>query len=181
MGDVVRLVPKDNAGNKEKLGDISRERFLGFLTSYTSLTTKVSSVDTTSNIFSLDLTYGWNHESFEYGPILQYGFNRQSLTDQSTLEIGGLIDYNFSKNIVQNEWVSGLRLTAAVGQQDNSAQKSAANTSRIEPAFVVKWFGLSTNLAAVGSLSYRMMTVSLDSGSTTISGLAAQIGIQTYF
>jgi hypothetical protein len=185
VGQIGRLtVNSSDTKDAHEIEGISRHHFIALAMDLTSLSTKTdgSSADAAkSDHFNLSTVYGWNAERMEYGILLNYSFDKQKDADAKTLELGGVFDFNFSPNRVDRDFITGLRLIAAFGQQDNSAQTKAANSTRIEPGFFVKWFGLSPNLAAIGGLSYRMFNVTLDKAKTSTSGIVGSLGIQAYF
>lgn len=181
VGNVV-----DAASSRAEMTEMeppSKKNFIGLEGGFSMLKSKVDGVAGESKADRLDLSliYGWNTGRFEFGPLVNFSFEKQTSFDTKTIELGGQFDYNINKNDFQNSFVYSARVVAAVGQQDNSAQSKAADTLRLEPGFVVKWFGLDSNLATLASLSYRLQEVKLDSAKTETNGLVARLGIQTYF
>lgn len=183
IGQVVPRKKKDKGGDEGAIEGISRGHFIALASSLSSLSTKSdgSSGETKVDAFDSSVVYGWNKERIEYGVILKYSFAKYASTDSKTLEVGVLGDYNFGKNVIEKDFVTGLRIILATGQIDNSGQKKAATTMTVEPGFFIKWFGLSPNLAGTLFLSYRNQNYTLDSIKTTTSGFLGSIGIQAYF
>lgn len=173
---------KDEVGN-ELAGGISRKKFIGLAASLSSLTTAIGGggASATSNYFSANLLYGRNKEKFEYGLLVSYTFDRETTVDARTTEIGGQFDYNFSPNNGDNTGLMGLRFVLAVGEQDSSTQSASAFSYRLEPGLFYKWFGFSSNLAAVGLLDYRWQNVALSGGASTTTGFVGSLGILAYY
>ena len=182
VGQVGRLMPKKIEGQDEIEG-VSRDRFIGMDASLSMLQTKADGAAEAAKVDTVDasVTYGWNKERFEYGALLGYRFEKYAASDVRTIELGGILDFNLAPNVIENDMIFGGRLVATIGDEDNSSQSAGARAIRIEPGAFVKWFGLSTNLAATATLSYRMKSVSYESSKSTTSGIVGRIGLQAYF
>jgi hypothetical protein len=135
--------------------------------------------------FNLKFIYGVNKEKFEYGVTLGYSFVKgQSnglASDKKTISVGGLFDLNFARNVIEQDVVVGARLIVAAGQVDDSSRSKPGSESVIEPGIIIKYFGLSSNIATTAKIGYNMTTIKYDALSTTLAGTVGQIGIQSYF
>lgn len=183
IGQIVPRKPHDKEKDENSIEGISRNRFIALTSSLSSLTTTEdkSKSESKAESFDTNVVYGWNKESFEYGFVFKYSFTKFANTDTKTMEGGILGDYNFGKNVIDRDFLTGVRLSLSMGQTDSSAQKKPGNTMTIEPSVFIKWFGLSPNLAGVLSFGYRNQTYSLDDAKTSTTGLVSNIGIQAYF
>jgi hypothetical protein len=183
-GQVGRVVAKDAGLQKDdEIGEVSRDRFIGMNAGLSMLQTKVDGAGEAvkNDVFDADIIYGWNKGTVEYGLLFKYAFDKAKETDVRSIEAGGLFDFNFKPNTVENSTVFGARLIATVGDEDSSAQAKGAMSYRIEPGIFIKWFGLSTNLAGIANLSYVMKNISYENAKTTVSGIQGRLGIQAYF
>lgn len=169
-----------SAPDPKKFAD-SRNRILGIRFDLSFLNDKVEDESSSRNVLDTELKYGWNEEKYEFGPTLGYRFTRWQEVDEKSLLVGGFFDYNFTPNSSDVEGLFGLRVTAAIGQLDHSAQEKAADLNRFTAGVVYKWFGLSSNFAFDIDLSYMMQTMKLETAKTETTGLVGKLGLQTYF
>lgn len=167
----------------------TRGHFMGLESKFSlfKISNKIANVTAKDDAsdFNLNFTYGVNKEKFEYGVILGYSFVKgQSnglASDQKTISVGGQFDLNFARNVIEQDVVVGARLILSAGQVDDSRLSKPGSKSVIEPGIIIKYFGLSSNIATTAKIGYNMTTVKFDGASTTQAGTVGQIGIQSYF
>jgi hypothetical protein len=183
VGKLYSLGPHVKAQIEETMPADSRSRLIGLSLDFAILKSKRSEPETQTDLrdFMLSALYGWNTGRIEFGPFIEYGFNTQGSYDAKRLIGGGFLDFNFVSNTTEANSIPAFRLSAGAGIEDNSLQPKAASLVSVSPAFVFKWFGLSTNLAMLGLVGYDYKMVKLDSSTTTISGAVGRLGIQSYF
>jgi hypothetical protein len=182
-GKLYSLGPHVKEPLEEPLPTDSRGRLIGLSMDFAMLKSKTTDPASQTNFrdFILSALYGWNTGRIEFGPFLEYSFNTQDSFDSKRLIGGAFLDFNFASNTSEANFIPALRLAVGAGIEDNSLQAKSSSVVSAAPAFVFKWFGLSTNLAVIGLVGYDYKMVKLDESTTTISGIVGRLGIQTYF
>ena len=180
-GRIFRLV-EDMGGGDEPIAAGSRNKIIGagFEFGNYSYETEGSSGDSVTSL-ALNARFGFNKGKFEYGGFLEFAsVDNPGEADTLSQLIGGFFDYNFKANTASRTSVMGARIELGFGQQDASSYASARSVTKIFPAFVYKWFGLSTSYAMIAEAGYEYLSIASDPAITQ-SGIVMRVGIQNYF
>lgn len=156
-------------------GSGSRNKFLGLAGRFTS--SKVGTETVTG--IGLDVTYGWNKQTLEYGVIGGVTINSGGGSNTTALRVGGVFDYNFSENRPGNDGI----LFASVQATYGTTSGGATNTTAIEiyPHIGYKMFALGNATAIRFHVGMNIAQTSAGGASTSDSQPGAGLGLQTYF
>jgi len=150
-----------------------RNNFLGFDMGFS--TAKAGTVTLTS--LNLNVKYGWNSGSIEYGVLGAFGSTSGGTESISSFGVGGMFDYNFSENRVGNDGIFLVGVQATYGTRNPG---SATNIT-IFPAVGYKWFILGTPTCLRFDAGMQIVQTSVGGVSTSDTQPNIVGGLQTYF
>ncbi len=139
--------------------------------------------ETTVDIKSLtaNFFYGWNSQTFEYGPFLSYSFVTIGPSDTKAISAGLFADWNFISNNGQNNWIPGLRILGGAGQIDNSALKEAYGLSLVQAGLILKYFYFQSSFAITAEAAMKIEDSKPTGAEVKTTSTVARIGIINYF
>lgn len=131
--------------------------------------------------FSVTGRFGWNHATYEFGPLGGYASNATGSITSTLFRLGAWADYNMIANTPGEIFIYGLGGNLGIGQTDNGA----GNKRDLMDVFVgpfVKWFPTGSNVGFRFDLGYIYQKQSGGIGSdVAVSGLATEAGLIGYF
>lgn len=151
-----------------------RDHFVGLSGGYSS----VKSGTVTISTLAVDVLYGWNPGSIEYGVLGSFGSVSGGSTSTSSFGIGGKFDYNFTENKTA-DGIFGVGAQATYGT--TSGGSSNATVITISPMASYKWFILGTPTAIRFDGGMDIVQTSVSGVSTSSSNPKIQFGLFTYF
>ncbi len=140
----------------------------------------LSGTKTLDNNFSFYGKYGWNHTTFEFGPVLQLHIYDKGFGMNTTYLIGGYFDYNYTPNRAPREWIFGPSVQVSLGNRNFEAGGSAQLTQAKLSAFLT-WYINNSPVALKTELGYQIQRVSSASDENDLTGVASQIYLTYYF
>lgn len=151
-----------------------RNNFLGFSTGFSSF----KSGGATATSLSLNVTYGWNKGTIEYGGLGSISILSGVGSNSTTIGIGGLFDYNFKPNRVGQD---GIFAVGVNGRYGTSSGGTSSTVLQIFPAASYKWFILGTPTCLRFDAGLELTQAK--TGSTNSSDTQPKVlgGLQTYF
>lgn len=131
--------------------------------------------------FSLTGRFGWNHATYEFGPLGGYASNATGSITSTIFRLGGWADYNMIANTPGEIFIYGLGGSLSLGQSDYGAG-SKRDLMNVFAGPFVKWFPTGSNAGFRIDLGYAYQKESGGIGSdVTVSGLVSEIGLIGYF
>lgn len=150
--------------------------------SLTSLTTTVSGTSGAKvTLFNVLFGYGWNFENFEFSPL--YGFKLVDSGNGSTsnaFTLGGLVDYNFTKNIAGNNSLWGVSAEVTYEKANGNGSLNSPATTILLASGFWKWFVFGPSAGLRFDLGYinKKVTTTFDN---IEAGLYSQGSFAIYF
>jgi hypothetical protein len=181
IGEMIPVGGEAVSERGEKSSRASREHLLAIIGSIYFFNNSATSNSTTG--FSAQGRYGWNLETFEFGPLGEIDYSSTTGQSDRTLLGGGFFDFNFVPNKPGNEMIYGVGATADIGQVSSTKASIESTTSQFDlfAGGNLKWFGLSDNVALRGDAGFSMTRTTFNGQNTTISGLLIKGGLAFYF
>lgn len=124
--------------------------------------------------------YGWNFENFEGGPTLTYESIDLGAGTDSTILVGGFIDYNLTKNKSPNIMIWGPTASVDFGSKQFKAGGSASLLN-IDGGGFLTWFMAQSSTALRIDGKYHIQKISTTTTETTLSGFKSNIYLILYF
>lgn len=129
---------------------------------------------------SLAARFGWNHGTYEYGPLMSYSSNGNGSITTTMYKLGAFGDYNMIANVPGEIFLYGIGGLFDIGQLDSgSGVKRDLMDFFVGP--FIKWFPTGSPVGFRFDGGYIYQKQSSSSTSTTISGLDVSAGITAYF
>lgn len=155
-----------------------RHHLVGLGASFSSLAEAAGGAAGNSNTtMSLNSRFGWNLETMEFGPILQY--SSTSAPSSSTYSAGAFGDYNFTANRPGVDGIFGVGAQVDVGSQSSTTN---ATIMEILPSGFYKWFPTANPFCFRFDVGYLYEKTSYTGGSSlTTAGFEVKAGITEYF
>lgn len=163
----------------ETSGSDTRDHLLGLQFSMQTGKSDVPGAKS-STVIDLSARYGWNHGTFEFGPIFSYVSDNSSGNTASILTGGAFGDFNLIPNSSGEVFIYGVGGTVRFGTNDSGSGTSTTLMS-VAAGPVVKWFMYSGAFALRLDGLYEYNKYSSNAGDTTYSGFKLLAGIATYF
>jgi hypothetical protein len=173
VGDTIALAPKSSApapaaqaGQRQTAGGVALLSFLNDSEASGTVTT-----------IAISGQYGWNDGLAEYGPVAQVENRSLAGRSQTTVQMGGWMDYNLIPNDGESDLVYGVGGELRIGQLTQTAESSQFLVAA-DAGLVAKWFIFSGQPTALRLESnFSLMRV----GSINRGGLDFRAGLQFYF
>ncbi|XGC79662.1 hypothetical protein ACES2L_10015 [Bdellovibrio bacteriovorus] len=127
---------------------------------------------------SLTARFGWNHGSYEFGPLGSYTSDAEGATTTTLISGGGFFDYNLIPNTPGEAFIYGAGATGTFGQYDDGSNASTVMT--FFGGVFAKWFPTGSNVGFRIDGGYLYGKLSGDSSSTT-TGFKTSLGLLGYF
>jgi hypothetical protein len=157
----------------------SRDHVIGLQASFSS--GKFDSAGAKSEtVISLQGRYGWNHGTYEFGPLVGYSSTNSSGTTISTIRGGAFGDFNLVPNSAGEAFVYGAGGSATFGSNDSGSGVTRTTMSFAAGPFV-KLFNLSGSFAIRLDGLYQYDKYSGNGGDATYSGFLLLAGFSNYF
>lgn len=135
---------------------------------------------TLDNNISFFAKYGWNHISFEFGPVLRASMYDKGFGTNISYLVGGYFDYNYADNKSPRDLVYGASVQAALGNKNYDSGGSAQLTYG-QVALFLSWFINNSPVVLRTELGYQITKVTSAAAENTLSGVASQVYLMYYF
>lgn len=132
------------------------------------------------NEAAFKMRYGWNHRSFEFGPVLNIEIYDKGFGTNTDYLLGGYFDYNYTDNKAPRDLIYGPTAQLLLGNRSFDTGGSAQITQAQIGGFIT-WFINETPVALRSEASYVYRRVNSSSTETNLSGFSAQIYLMYYF
>ncbi len=180
-GENYLLVSADALESDLKTGP--RKHRLGVSYSFASLKTKTSSVEYNPSEITINADFGWNHETYELGPVLGYSSVSTGFGGSTTyLTVGGFWDYNFTENKEPVAYLFGAGLRFTYVNVAPASGASGLYTMVFYPNLFWKWWAFGHSTAFKADLGYDIES-GKDSASSSVSttGIKSTAALLFYF
>lgn len=163
-----------NSSTDKNSGDERTHVFLLREVSLSSISSSVSSISGGKvTRLSLVFGYGWNFESFEISPL--YGVKAIDAGNGSTSTsflLGGLFDYNLTKNVVGTSSLWGASLESSYEKASGNGSLNSPATMSLFASGFWKWFVFSSTAGLRFDLGYlyQKTTTTFDNVDSGLSG-----------
>lgn len=124
--------------------------------------------------------YGWNHMTFEFGPVLQLDIYDKGFGVNTTYLVGAYFDYNYAENKSPRDLVYGPTVQLALGNRDFESGGSA-QIAQGEVGGFLTWFINRSPVALRGELVYQIRRVSSSTDEVTLNGGGSRIYLMYYY
>lgn len=132
------------------------------------------------NRFALSLGYGWNHESYEYAPLIGFTTLDTGSGVTTVFNLGALFDYNFQNNAPGITSILGLSAELNYSKTNSAnGNDSPATTGGFASGFW-KWFAFGHSTCIRFDLGYLYSKTSGTTESTS-SGVSGKGSFAVYF
>ncbi|HEY8269472.1 MAG TPA: hypothetical protein VIG33_01180 [Pseudobdellovibrionaceae bacterium] len=169
--------PEETAGGK-------RQYIIGGSLGFNSTSYTVPSLNTTlkNSDINVFIRFGWNKESFEFGPIFGYKNIDSDYTDRhySSFSGGAFADYNLTANRLGETKIFGITSEGIVGSLTPKTGDGGSTLEFFGGGFF-KWFGITDSTALRFDMGYSYIKTTAGASSDTLQGLVLRGGIATYF
>lgn len=132
------------------------------------------------NSASFKARYGWNHRSFEFGPVINLSLYDKGFGTNTDYLVGAFLDYNLIDNKAPRDLIYGTILQIMLGNRAFDTGGSAQVTQGSLGGFVT-WFINNSPVALRSEVSYLYRRVNSSSSETTLNGLTGQVYLIYYF
>jgi hypothetical protein len=124
--------------------------------------------------------YGWNHRSFEFGPVANIEVYDKGFGTNTDYLAGLYFDYNTIDNKAPRDWIYGPTVQVLLGNRNFDTGGSAQVTQGEVGGFMT-WFINSSPVALRTEAGYVYRRVNTSAAETTLSGFNAQIYLMYYY
>lgn len=124
--------------------------------------------------------FGWNFDSFEFGPMFSYESLDLGAGTTQTIKGGIYGDFNIERNKSPANFILGPTLHASFGAK-NFPSGGSANILGVDAGGFFKWFLFETSTALRLDLTYRYQKISSPTADVTVSGFATTGYLSFYF
>lgn len=132
------------------------------------------------NTAAFKMRYGWNHRSFEFGPIVNIEVYDKGFGTNTDYLLGGYFDYNYTDNKAPRDLIYGPTMQLLLGNRSFDTGGSAQITQAQLGGFIT-WFINESPVALRSEATYLYRRVNASSAETTLSGFTTQIYLMYYF
>ena len=140
----------------------------------------VSGNKVVDNTAAFKMRYGWNHRSFEFGPIVNIEVYDKGFGTNTDYLVGGYYDYNYNDNKAPRDLVYGPTVQLLLGNRSFDTGGSAQITQAQLGGFLT-WFINGSPVALRTEATYLYRRVNASSAETTLSGFTTQMYLMYYF
>ena len=124
--------------------------------------------------------FGWNFDSFEFGPMLNYASLDLGAGATQTVVGGVYGDFNIERNRAPANFIIGPTGSASFGAK-NFPSGGSANVLGVDAGGFVKWFLFESAAALRFDVTYRFQKISSPTADVTVSGFATTGYLSLYF
>ena len=132
------------------------------------------------NTAALKFRYGWNHRSFEFGPVAYIEVYDKGFGTNTDYLAGLYFDYNWIENKAPRDWIYGPTAQVLLGNRNFDTGGSAQVTQGEVGGFMT-WFINNSPVALRSEAGYVYRRVNGSASETTLSGFNAQIYLIYYY
>jgi hypothetical protein len=140
----------------------------------------VSGNKVVDNTAAFKMRYGWNHRSFEFGPIVNIEIYDKGFGTNTDYLFGGYYDYNYNDNKAPRDLVYGPTLQLLLGNRSFDIGGSA-QISQAQLGGFLTWFINGSPVALRTEATYLYRRVNASAAETTLSGFTTQMYLMYYF
>lgn len=183
-----------SVGSGSMGGSSSRDNLVAFQASmsFGEETEEITGSDGATNEVSASLTdialsgrFGWNKGRYEFGPLVEFGYQQEESLDTITLKLGGFFDFNINPNDGSRAFLFGPTAEAYAGYESRSLSNGASDqTGPLFGAYVggfIKQFVMSDTVALRGDVGLQYDVADLTDVTSTTLGVLAKGGLAVYF
>lgn len=132
------------------------------------------------NVAAFKMRYGWNHRSFEFGPIVNIEVYDKGFGTNTDYLLGGYFDYNYTDNKAPRDLIYGPTMQLLLGNRTFDTGGSAQITQAQLGGFIT-WFINESPIALRSEATYLYRRVNSSANETNLSGFTAQFYLMYYF
>jgi hypothetical protein len=132
------------------------------------------------NSAAFKMRYGWNHRSFEFGPIINIDIYDKGFGTNTDYLLGGYFDYNYTDNKAPRDLIYGPTMQLLLGNRSFDTGGSSQVTQAQLGGFIT-WFINESPVALRSEATYLYRRVNSSSTETNLSGFTTQIYLMYYF
>ena len=140
----------------------------------------ISGTKTLENTFVLNGKYGWNHSSFEFGPVINLEIYDKGFGTSTDYLLGLYYDYNIKENKSPTDLIYGPTVQFALGNKNYNAGGSS-QISQLQAGGFTSWFINSSPVALRFELNYLTRKVISSNAENTLSGFNSQMYLVYYY
>lgn len=132
------------------------------------------------NVAAFKMRYGWNHRSFEFGPIVNIEVYDKGFGTNTDYLLGGYFDYNYLENKAPRDLIYGPTVQLLLGNRSFDTGGSSQLTQAQVGGFLT-WFINESPVALKTEATYLYRRVNSSASETSLSGFTTQIYLMYYF
>lgn len=136
--------------------------------------------ETQENLIRLWGKYGWNFETFEIGPEINFESSDVGAGTNRLILLGAFFNYNFNRNISPQNWVYGATTSGGLGEYQFS-NGGSTRLMQFEGGVFSQYFIHEQTTALRGDLTLFIRQLTTTTSETQLTGARVKGSLVLYF